>query len=81
MNFVKMDNDQYQMGKTKVFIKNPESVRTARPARIRSCWLLRMSAAHRLPFAFAAVPVGGDARAKVRLVRARHSESLPQVER
>ena len=26
MNYVKMDNDQYQMGRTKVFIKNPESV-------------------------------------------------------
>ena len=27
MNFVQMDTDQYQLGKTKVFIKNPESVR------------------------------------------------------
>lgn len=24
---VNMDNDQYQMGRTKVFVKNPESVR------------------------------------------------------
>ena len=26
MNSVNMDNDQYQLGKSKVFIKNPESV-------------------------------------------------------
>lgn len=26
MNFVNMDRDQFQLGKTKVFIKNPESV-------------------------------------------------------
>lgn len=26
---VNMDNDQYQMGRTKVFVKNPESVRSA----------------------------------------------------
>lgn len=25
---VNMDNDQYQMGRTKVFVKNPESVTT-----------------------------------------------------
>lgn len=24
---VNMDNDQYQMGRTKIFVKNPESVR------------------------------------------------------
>lgn len=27
MNTVNMDNDQWQLGKTKVFVKNPESVR------------------------------------------------------
>lgn len=26
---VNMDNDQYQMGRTKVFVKNPESVTSA----------------------------------------------------
>jgi hypothetical protein len=26
MDFVNMDRDQYQLGKSKVFIKNPESV-------------------------------------------------------
>ncbi len=28
MNFVHMDNDQFQLGRSKVFIKNPESVRS-----------------------------------------------------
>ncbi len=26
MNHVNMDNEQYQLGRTKVFVKNPESV-------------------------------------------------------
>ena len=32
MDFVNMDRDQFQLGKTKVFIKNPESV-----SRIQIC--------------------------------------------
>lgn len=36
-----MDNDQYQMGTTKVFVKNPESVTVLKVIRYIVIWIVQ----------------------------------------
>lgn len=38
---VNMDNDQYQMGSTKVFVKNPESVQVLIVIRYIVIWIFK----------------------------------------
>ena len=43
MNFVNMDRDQFQLGRTKVFIKNPEAVSDTPFAWcVLGCWIGRL---------------------------------------
>lgn len=83
MNYVNMDNDQYQMGRTKVFIKNPESVRDSTESikistlechyvlQILECYLSAIQFSR-----FSVVSVGRDARKKVRWIRQGNTKSL-----
>lgn len=81
---VNMDHDQYQLGRTKVFIKAPESV--SRMVKLgeafREWWdHHHLSLASFLSLFLSALPPGGDAGTTLRRLCARHSEGLAQAHR